>query len=196
MGLTKTLPRPRPVSGRTEAQVTLRPGRGSLTPGRPRPSRPSLPQAVKTKLARGLLGDNRINVRSYLTSGCRSFNRTVVLSKIHLHHYASARLLTAPNGTRNTIRRGPRPRTRVPSHPTLNSTSGANSASPELGLGYLLPFRRLWRASSSLKTRLGHNLGRTSASPELSSYLDIYDIGLPNVIKTMEMTHPVRAFFP
>jgi hypothetical protein len=73
MGLTKTLPRPkstrglpkilprlRPVSGRTEAQENLCPGQGSLTAGRPCLSHPSPPHAVKTKLARGLLGDNRI----------------------------------------------------------------------------------------------------------------------------------------
>jgi hypothetical protein len=132
-----------------------------------------------------------------------SFNRTAMLSKIHLHHYACACRLTAPNGTCNSIGRGTRLRARVPSRPTLNSTSSASSDSPNLGLGYLLPreshgrpLRQLWQASSSLKTRLGHNLGRTSASPELGSSLDICDRELPNVIKIVELTCPVRAFFP
>jgi hypothetical protein len=155
-------------------------------------------------LPEGCWETTAFNARSYHTSATgESFNRTVFLSKIHLHHYTCAHRLIAPDETCNETRRGPRPWVRVPSRSTLNSTSGASFALLEPCLGYLLPHEScgrplhwLWRASSSLKTRLSRNLEWTSASSELGSYLDIYDKGLPNVIKTLKMTHPVKAFFP
>jgi hypothetical protein len=132
-----------------------------------------------------------------------SFNRTTVLSKIHLHHYACARRLTAPDGTCNTIGSGPRSRARVLSRPMPNSISGESSASSEPGLDYLLrrgsrgrALRRLWHTSSNLKTRLGRNLEWTFTSSELGSSLNICDRGLPNVIKNSGADTSRKSLFP
>jgi hypothetical protein len=95
-------------------------------------------------------------------------------------------------------------------------TSGASFASPntELDLGCRLclartqprlhvpcesrgrPLHRVWHASSNLKTRLGRNLRRTSALPELSSSLDTYGRGLPNIIRNSRADASHKKLFP
>jgi hypothetical protein len=192
---------------RTDARENLHLGLGSLILGWSCPYRSSLPRTSKDKAWPKSVGRQQHLMRAPTPrkAASESFNMTTILSKIHLHHYACARCLTGPDGTCNTTRHGPRPQARVPPRPTLNSTSGVRSASPEPGLGYLLPhesrggpLRRLWRASSSLQTRLGCNLERASASasPELDSSLDICDKGLPNVIKNSGADTSRENIFP
>jgi hypothetical protein len=78
--------------------------------------------------------------------------------------------------------------------PDVELTLGTNSASPELGLGYLLPLPpppRIPRKATLLTVAhvietqdgLGLDLGQTSASPEPGSALDILMENAPNVIR-------------
>jgi hypothetical protein len=119
-----------------------------------------------------------------------SFNRTTVLSKIHLHHYTCARRLTAPNGMRNTTERGARPRAQPPPRP--------NQA-----LATCSPAGLVEGHSVDCGTR--HQISRqgsvaTSEGPPLrpsSALLSIFVTeGFPTSSKTVELTHPVRVFFP
>jgi hypothetical protein len=133
----------------------------------------------------------------------QSFNRTTVLSKIHQYNYACARRQIAPDGTRNTTGCRPRPWAQVPPRLTQNSTSGVGSASPEPGLGYLRPreshgrpLHRLWHIPSNLKTRLGRNLGRTSASPEHGSSSISVTEDIPNVIRNSRTDASHKKLFP
>jgi hypothetical protein len=119
-----------------------------------------------------------------------SGNKTTILSKIHQYNYACAavhaRRLPTPDGTCNKTEKRTGPPAQTPPRPTQGSPSGQNSASPELGLGYLLPYescegpllRTVTRVINS-QDGLGRDLGRTSASPEPSSDLDICDEGHP-----------------
>jgi hypothetical protein len=123
-----------------------------------------------------------------------------------------ARCLRSPDGTSNTTgkayrpsgtnlrlaRRWARPQAQSPSRSTLSSTSGVVSASPELGFSYLLPVNPTSDHSTDCGTRQGklnHRLGKTSASPEQGSNLDIRSDGFPMSPSTGTLTHPISRLF-
>jgi hypothetical protein len=134
------------------------------------------------------VGDNRIQCAYLPAQGYRYtvVNKTTVSSKIHQHDYTRttvhARRLPVPHKTCNTTDGRTSPRAQIPSRPTQSSPSVQNFASPEPGLGYLLPRKShegpfLRTAAHGIESQDG--LGRTSASPEPGSTLDIYDRGPP-----------------
>jgi hypothetical protein len=72
--------------------------------------------------------------------------------------------------------------------PEVGLNLGTNSASPEPGLGYLLPVNPTGGHSFNCGThvfeswnKLGHDFGRTSTSPEPDSNLDIRNKNVPDV---------------
>jgi hypothetical protein len=99
---------------------------------------------------------------------------------VHAHR------LSSPDGTSNTTgkadrasganfclaRRWARPRAQSPSRPTLSSSSGAISASPEIGLGYLLaanPASDHFANCGISQGKLDRRLEKTFDSPEQGS---------------------------
>jgi hypothetical protein len=114
-----------------------------------------------------------------------------------------ARHLPTPDGTSNMTGAQTSPWAQTPSRPKQNSPSGANSASPESGLGYLLPceshrwpyLQTVVHVSES-KDGLGCDLGWTSASPKPGSDLDISDGGRPNVTSYNRADAPLKKLFP
>jgi hypothetical protein len=130
----------------------------------------------------------------------------MILSKIHCHDYtcvtAHARCLHAPGRTRNTIGAHTSPWAHTPSRPTLSSPSGTNSASPEPGLGCLLPcesrrkpLRRLWHTSLNPREGSVMTSGRLPSRPSsaLSSIFVTEDV--PNVTRYSGTLTPLKQLF-
>jgi hypothetical protein len=136
----------------------------------------SMPMRCPTDVVSMLATDLHLCMSKCVQAQQHDYGRATV----HAHR------LPSPDGTSNTTgkvdwasganfrlaRRWARPRAQSPSLPTLSSSSGAISASPELGLGYLLATNPASDHSANCgisQGKLDRRLGKTFDSPEQGS---------------------------
>jgi hypothetical protein len=164
---------------------------------------------AQVKASQRPLGDNRIQCAYLSTQSCRCtvVTRPWSCEKFTIHDYTCAtihaRRLPAPNGTCNTIGARTSPWAQTPSRSTQSSPSGQTLPRPSPTSATCYPANptkghsfKLWHTSSNLRMSSIMTSGRLSPRPSLVLPSTSMTEDAPTSSDTVELTHPLRRFFP